>query len=138
MKPQFADPGVVAAGGNSAGKLLARSATNTQKKRFSQPHRTVTNRAKTVTNCPFSCHKTGEKLSLSGLQLSHKCPKDGRLAHPVWYVPHMKHTTTCNTPKTRSVTLSLKTFSQKTRFRNPAERPKNENGPGRKIRSGPV
>jgi len=39
---------VMTAGANRPGKLLARSATNTQKKRFSQPHRTVTKRAKSV------------------------------------------------------------------------------------------
>jgi len=48
----------------------------------------------------------------------------------------MKHTTICNTPKTRSVTPFFKNISpQKTRAKSPnsesAGRPKNEKDPGR-------
>jgi len=48
MKPQFADPGGVAAGGDAAEGLLARSATNAQVKGFSKRQTTVTNRATSV------------------------------------------------------------------------------------------
>jgi len=74
-----------------------------------------------------NCHKPGKNCHKLPLFLSQngpktvsnrpatvtKCPKHRHLAHPVWYVPHMKHTTTCNTPKTRSVTLFFKNIFPK-------------------------